>query len=78
FNAEDFLEQCLDSVLAQTFCEFEVICIDDSSTDDSESIISDYMKKDSRFVKLSNSENQGAGRTRNEGINSARGEYVMF
>ena len=78
FNAQAFLGRCLDSVLSQTLRGMEVICIDDCSTDESCNILSDYQAKDSRIIIIHHSENRGAGRCRNTGLECARGEYLLF
>ena len=59
YNAEKFLHECLNSLINQTFKNFEIICINDGSTDSSLKIIEEYVQKDSRF-KVYNQENQGA------------------
>ena len=58
YNVEDFLEECLDSVINQTLEDIEVICIDDGSTDNSLEILNNYSKKDSR-IQIIIQENQG-------------------
>ncbi len=77
YNTEKYLSQCLDTVLAQTLREIEVICIDDGSTDASVDILKKYAKKDSR-VKVLHQQNQYAGAARNRGMEIARGEYLIF
>lgn len=77
YNAEKFLNECLDSLLNQTMKEIEIICVDDGSTDSSAEIIKTYEKKDSR-VKLYCQKNQYAGIARNNGFKHATGEYVLF
>lgn len=77
YNAAEFLEECLDSVLAQTLTDIEVICVNDGSPDNSLDILREYEKKDSR-VKVIDQENQGAGAARNHGMAVARGEYLSF
>ena len=77
YNAEDFLEQCLDSVLGQTLSDIEVFCIDDGSDDRSPAILEEYAAKDSRIVVM-HQENKGAGTARNLGMEYASGEYVHF
>ncbi|MFV0162253.1 glycosyltransferase [Empedobacter falsenii] len=76
YNAEKFLEKCLDSIKKQTFNNFEVILINDGSTDFSLEICNLYKEKDNRF-KVYDTENKGVGSVRNLGINSARGKYVI-
>lgn len=77
FNARDTLKNCLDSVLSQTLKDFELICINDASTDDSQQLIDTYQCKDYRIVSVVNEENIGLGSTRNRGISIARGEYIF-
>lgn len=77
YNAELYLHQCLDSILNQTLKEFEVICVDDGSTDTSLSILREYEAKDSR-IKIICQKNQYAGVARNAGIKIAKGKYFVF
>lgn len=77
YNAAEFLEECLDSVIAQTLENIEIICVNDGSSDNSLDILQEYKKRDSRIRVLSQS-NQGAGVARNNGISVARGEYLSF
>lgn len=77
YNKEQYLEECLDSILRQTFEDIEVICIDDGSTDTSLLILNRYAKRDLR-IKVLQQENQGAGVARNKGLSAATGEYVIF
>ena len=77
YNAERYLRRCLDSVLAQTLREFEVICVDDGSTDGSAAILAEYAAKDTR-VRVRTQENRGQGAARNRGLEVARGEYIYF
>lgn len=77
YNVERFLEKCLDSILYQTFKDFEVICIDDGSTDNSLSILKSYKKKDKR-IKIYTQNNRGAGVARNFGLKKAQGKYIQF
>jgi glycosyltransferase involved in cell wall biosynthesis len=78
YNASNFLERCLDSVLSQTLSDIEVICIDDCSSDNSFEILKDYVGKDSRIKFFKNEQNIGQGLTRNKGLDIAQGEYVAF
>lgn len=75
YNVERYLPRCLDSALAQTLTNIEIICINDGSTDSSPQIIEGYMARDSR-VKVINKENSGYGASMNMGLTEATGEYV--
>jgi glycosyltransferase involved in cell wall biosynthesis len=75
YNVELFLNECLNSIKSQTFKDFEVICINDGSTDGSLNIINEFIKKDKRF-KLINKKNTGYGHSMNEGLSCCRGKYV--
>lgn len=75
YNVEQYLSQCLDSLIAQTLDDIEFICINDGSTDASLSILMAYAEKDSRF-RVIDKENSGYGASMNMGLSSATGEYV--
>ena len=77
FNVEDFLGPCLDSVLNQTFEDFEVICVNDGSTDGSLEILDEYFSKDDR-IKIIDKYNAGYGHTMNMGIDMASGKYFVI
>lgn len=77
YNVEDYISACIDSILNQTFKDFELLLIDDGSTDDSGNICNSYISKDSR-VKVIHTKNQGVSKTRNLGIKNAKGKYIMF
>lgn len=77
YNIEKYLKCCLNSILEQTFQEFEVICVDDGSTDHSLEILEEYKKKDKR-IRIFTQENKYAGVARNNGLKHAKGEYVLF
>ncbi|MDR1683984.1 MAG: glycosyltransferase [Elusimicrobiota bacterium] len=77
YNVEKYLACCLNSALSQTFADFEAICIDDGSTDNSLQILKEYAQRDAR-IKVTTRENRGLSVTRNEGIQAARGEYIYF
>lgn len=77
YNVEKYLEECLDSVCAQTFTDFEAICINDGSTDGSREIIQKYLDKDSRFRVIDKS-NSGYGASMNKGLSEAKGLYVAI
>ncbi len=71
------MRYCLDRIVSQTLKEFEVICINDGSTDSSLNILNEYASKDDRFIIISQ-ENQGQGVARNKGIEISKGEYIVF
>ena len=77
YNVAPWLRTCLDSVVAQTFGDFECICVDDGSTDGSGAILDEYAVKDSRF-KVIHQSNGGEGAARNAGLEVAAGEWICF
>lgn len=77
YNAENYIERCVDSLLCQSFNDFELILVDDGSTDNSVKIISNLADKHS-FIRVFAKENGGAASARNLGIDNARGEYIAF
>lgn len=77
YNTAKFLPKCLDSLINQTFKNFEIICIDDGSTDNSINIIETYIQKDPR-IKLLKSSHSGVGNARNLGAKTAKGDYIQF
>lgn len=77
FNAESYIQPCLDSISNQSYQEWECILIDDGSSDNSLLILNDIQKKDKRF-KVIHQSNSGAGIARNRGIEMAKGEYIIF
>lgn len=77
YNIESYLNQCLDSLINQTIKDIEIICVNDGSTDNSQNIINEYSKKDSR-IKVINQDNKGISAARNAGIDAATGEYLLF
>ena len=78
YNVEKYLHVCLNSVLNQTYQDFEIICIDDASTDSSLEILEYFAKKDSRVKIIKQDFNQGPGHSRNCGLNVAKGKYIFF
>ena len=78
YNVENFLYVCLNSVLKQTYQDFEIICIDDASTDSSLEILEYFAQKDSRVKILKNDSNKGPGYSRNKGLGIAKGKYISF
>jgi glycosyltransferase involved in cell wall biosynthesis len=77
YNVEKYIHRCIDSILAQTFSDFELILINDGSTDKSGSICDNYAKEDSR-IKVIHIKNGGVSKARNKGITIAKGDYLMF
>jgi len=77
YNVEAYLEECLNSIVTQTFEDIEIILVDDGSTDLSSNIMKKYAQKDSRIILYSQS-NQGVSAARNSGISLASGEYILF
>ena len=78
YNTEKYLKKCLDSIVAQTLQDIEILCIDDGSTDSSLEILWEYARKDARFKIYQNLENKGLSYTRNVGMDHACGEYIQF
>jgi glycosyltransferase involved in cell wall biosynthesis len=74
YNRADYLEEALESVLAQTFADFEVVVVDDGSTDDTPARLARYGER----IRVIRQENRGVGAARNRGIEAARGRYVAF
>mgnify|MGYP001623018372 FL=1 len=77
YNVAEYLRQCLDSIIEQTFTDFEVIMVDDGSNDDSFNICQEYAAKDSRF-KLVHQKNKGLAGARNTCLKHMKGEYVTW
>lgn len=77
YNVEAYLIECLNSVLDQTFEDWEAICVNDGSTDNSAAILEEYSHKDGRF-KMVSQPNGGLSAARNTGLKAATGEYVLF
>lgn len=77
YNVEMYLEKCIESILGQTFENFELILVDDGSSDNSAIICDEYSKKDKR-IKVIHKENGGLSSARNIGLDLAKGEYIGF
>ena len=77
YNVEQYIRQCLDSVINQTLYDIEIICVDDGSTDQSSKILDDYAQKDSR-IRVIHKKNSGYGNSINVGMDAARGEYLAI
>lgn len=77
YNAENYLRQCLDSVISQSLREIEVICVDDGSSDGSADILLEYAASDER-IRIIEQKNSGPGIARNCGLAAAAGKYIIF
>ncbi|MYU93704.1 glycosyltransferase family 2 protein [Ligilactobacillus salivarius] len=77
YNVEEYLRQCLNSIMEQTFTDFEVIMVDDGSTDNSFMICQEYVARDNRF-KLFHQENKGNGGSRNTCLKYMNGEFITW
>ena len=77
YKAEKYMKQCVDSVLAQTYKNIEVILVEDGSPDRCGEICDEYAKEDTR-IKVIHKENEGVSKARNEGLSLATGEYIQF
>lgn len=77
YNVENYLRDCLNSVVNQTLKDIEIICINDGSTDKSREILQEFADKDSR-IKIIDQENKGQAAARNVGIKEAKGEFIGF
>ena len=77
YNRHNYLAECLDSLMVQTYRNLEIILVDDGSTDDSLAICQSYAKKDAR-IKVIAQENAGVATARNTGVQAATGQYLMF
>ena len=77
YKVEKYLSGCLNSVLSQTFTDWEAICVNDGSPDGCDKILAEYAQKDNRF-KVITQENQGLSMARNNGLKEASGDYIYF
>ena len=77
YNAEKYLEECLNSIKSQTYKNFEVIMVNDGSKDDSETICMNFLRSDSRFRYLKKA-NGGVSSARNLGLDNVKGDYITF
>lgn len=76
YNTAQYIDQCLKSILSQNYQDYEIIIIDDGSTDNLLAVLAKY--KENSKIKLFSYKNQGVAQARNEGISKATGEYIMF
>ena len=77
YNIDHYLHECLDSILGQSFEDWECVCVDDGSTDDSGAILDEYVEIDKRFIVLHQS-NAGVSAARNAALDIARGNWIWF
>ena len=77
YNNKQYLKECLNSIVNQTYKDLEIICVNDGSTDDSLAVLEEYAQKDSRII-IVNQENKGQSAARNAGLDIAKGEYITF
>ena len=77
YNREKYLKRCIDSIIAQTYCDIEIILVDDGSTDNSGRICDEYAIKDSRIIVI-HQQNVGSSLSRIKGIEMAHGDYIQF
>jgi glycosyltransferase involved in cell wall biosynthesis len=77
YNVAEFLQECLNSVITQTFQDWEAVCVNDGSTDDSCVILKEFAAKDPRFTIISKN-NGGLSSARNTGLDAAKGDYILF
>ena len=75
YNVENYLKECIDTIIQQTLTNIEILLLDDGSTDSSKDICDEYAKKDSR-IRVIHKQNSGYGATMNVGIKEAKGEYI--
>lgn len=78
YNMSKYLNKCLDSLVNQTFKDYEIIIINDGSTDNSLDIIKEYKNRYPDLIIYYDNQNQGISKTRNQGIEVSKGEYIMF
>ena len=78
YNTENYLEDCIFSILNQTFEDFEVIFVDDGSTDNSLNILNEFANNDQRLKVIHFDENKGVSYARNAGLDNAKGDYIIF
>lgn len=77
YNAGEYIKQCLESIINQTYTDLEIICINDGSTDETPKILEEFALLDQRVIVI-NQENKGISAARNSGLRLVTGEFVMF
>lgn len=78
YNVEKYLERCIESLIQQTYEDYEIILVNDGSTDNSQNIINQYQKKYNNLIRSFTKENGGLGDARNFGVNHCDGEFITF
>ena len=78
YNVEKYIVECLESLLTQTYVDYEIICIDDCSTDNTYNILKKFSKNNFKLKVVCNDKNIGAARSRNKGFELAKGKYIIF
>ena len=77
FNVQEYISQCLNSIISQTYKDIEIIVVDDGSTDNSLSICMEYKQKNNNIIVI-HQDNKGLSKARNRGIAEAKGDYITF
>lgn len=77
YNAETYIEKCIQSIRKQSYTELEIVIVNDGSTDKSREICEDFRKQDTR-IRIVNKENEGAAAAKNTGLDEANGDFLMF
>lgn len=78
YNIEKYIPDCIESILAQKYVNYEIICVDDASTDDSLKILLKYQKSNENIIVISNETNKGPSSARNAGTKKAKGKYIYY
>lgn len=78
YNTQNYLNECLDSLLQQTYTDWEAWCVNDGSTDESLHILHEYAQRDARFHVLSHSTNEGLAKSRNHALQHCQGDIISF
>lgn len=78
YNSGRFISECIESVIAQTYQDWEMIIVDDCSSDDTQNIINNYTEKEQRIIYLKNEKNLGSAESRNIALRHAKGKWIAF